>query len=139
MANGKNSNSMFEEFVKWMAALPEEERGLKMEILINLFAPSPSHLDFKRLKGAISRKEKRINELENQLKEQSKPTFEQLCKSICQAPDYSDLRARIVAADLYRQILYRNRLLLRRNHELQADIERLIEKYAHKNNDNDNL
>lgn len=139
MANGENSNSMFEEFVKWMAALPEEERGLKMEILINLFAPSPSHLDFKRLKGAIARKEKRINELENQLKEQSKPTFEQLCKSICQAPDYSDLRARIVAADLYRQILYRNRLLLRRNHELQADIERLIEKYAHKNNDNDNL
>lgn len=139
MANGENSNSMFEEFVKWMAALPEEERGLKMEILINLFAPSPSHLDFKRLKGAIARKEKRINELENQLKEQSKPTFEQLCKSICQAPDYSDLRARIVAADLYRQILYRNRLLLRRNRELQADIERLIEKYAHKNNDNDNL
>lgn len=139
MAKDENSNSMFEEFVKWMAALPEEERGLKMEMLINLFAPSPSHLDFKRLKGAIARKEKRINELENQLKEQSKPTFEQLCKSICQAPDYSDLRARIVAADLYRQILYRNRLLLRRNHELQADIERLIEKYAHKNNDNDNL
>lgn len=139
MANGENSNSMFEEFVKWMAALPEEERGLKMEILINLFAPSPSHLDFKRLKGAIARKEYRIRQLETQLKEQSKPTFEQLCKSICQAPDYSDLRARIVAADLYRQILYRNRLLLRRNHELQADIERLIEKYAHKNNDNDNL
>lgn len=139
MANSENSNTMFEEFVKWMAALPEEEQGLKMEMLINLFAPSPSHLDFKRLKGAIARKEKRINELENQLKEQSMPTFEQLCKSICRAPDYSDLRARIVAADLYRQILYRNRLLLRRNRELQADIERLIEKYAHKNNDNDNL
>lgn len=139
MANSENSNTMFEEFVKWMAALPEEVRGLKMEMLINLFAPSPSHLDFKRLKGAIARKEYRIRQLETQLKEQSKPTFEQLCKSICQAPDYSDLRARIVAADLYRQILYRNRLLLRRNRDLQADIERLIEKYAHKNNDNDNL
>ena len=139
MENDRNLNTEFVAFVQWMAALPEEERGLKMEILINLFAPSPSHLDCKRLKGAIARKEKRINELENQLKEQSKPTFEQLCKSICRAPDYSDLRARIVAADLYRQILYRNRLLLRRNRELQADIERLIEKYAHKNNDNDNL
>ena len=139
MENDRNLNTEFVAFVQWMAALPEEERGLKMEILINLFAPSPSHLDCKRLKGAIARKEKRINELENQLKEQSKPTFEQLCKSICRAPDYSDLRARIVAADLYRQILYRNRLLLRRNRELQAEIERLIEKYAHKNNDNDNL
>lgn len=76
MENDRNLNTEFTAFMQWMAALSEEERGLKMEILINLFAPSPSHLDFKRLKGAIARKEKRINELENQLKEQSKPIFE---------------------------------------------------------------
>ena len=47
---------MLEEFVKWMAALPERERDQKIEILINIFAPSPAHEDFKRLKGALKRK-----------------------------------------------------------------------------------
>ena len=51
---------MLEDFVKWMASLPEFEREQKMEVLMSLFAPSPSHEDFKRLKGALSRKEKRI-------------------------------------------------------------------------------
>lgn len=55
---------MLEEFVKWMAALPEWERDQKMEILINFFAPSPSHEDFHRLKGALKRKEKRVKQLE---------------------------------------------------------------------------
>lgn len=57
---------MFEEFVKWMASLPEEERGIKMETLMNLFAPSPSHEDFKRLKGALKRRENKIRQLEAQ-------------------------------------------------------------------------
>lgn len=55
---------MLEEFVKWMAALPEWERDQKMEILLNLFAPSPAHEDFQRLKGALKRKEKRVKQLE---------------------------------------------------------------------------
>lgn len=55
---------MLEEFVKWMAALPEWERDQKMEILLNLFAPSPTHEDFQRLKGALKRKEKRVKQLE---------------------------------------------------------------------------
>ena len=55
---------MLEEFVKWMAALPEWERDQKMEILLNLFAPSPAHEDFQRLKGALKRKGKRIKQLE---------------------------------------------------------------------------
>ena len=55
---------MLEEFVKWMAQLPELERDQKMDVLINLFAPSPSHEDFKRLKGALKRKEKRVKQLE---------------------------------------------------------------------------
>ena len=55
---------MLEKFVKWMAALPEWERDQKMEILLNLFAPSPAHEDFQRLKGALKRKEKRVKQLE---------------------------------------------------------------------------
>ena len=55
---------MLEEFVKWMAALPEWERDQKMEILINFFTPSPAHEDFQRLKGALKRKEKRVKQLE---------------------------------------------------------------------------
>ncbi|MBP3432325.1 MAG: hypothetical protein IJZ50_00715 [Alistipes sp.] len=55
---------MFEEFVKWMAALPEWERDQKMETLINFFAPNPAHEDFQRLKGALKRKEKRVKQLE---------------------------------------------------------------------------
>ena len=51
---------MLEEFVKWMASQTELERGQKMGILMNLFAPSPSHEDFKRLKGALKRKENRV-------------------------------------------------------------------------------
>ena len=55
---------MLEEFVKWMASLPDWERDQKMEILINFFAPNPSHEDFQRLKGALKRKEKRVRQLE---------------------------------------------------------------------------
>lgn len=44
---------MLEDFAKWMASLPEFEREQKMEVLMSLFAPSPSHEDFKRLKGAL--------------------------------------------------------------------------------------
>ena len=55
---------MFEEFVKWMATLPEWERDQQMEILINFFAPSPAHEDFHGLKGALKRKEKRVKQLE---------------------------------------------------------------------------
>lgn len=55
---------MLEEFVKWMASLPELERDQKIDVLINIFAPSPSHEDFKRLKGALKRKENRVKQLE---------------------------------------------------------------------------
>ena len=55
---------MLEEFVKYMASLSEFEREQKMDILMNLFAPSPSHDDFKRLKGAVKRRDKRIRQLE---------------------------------------------------------------------------
>lgn len=58
---------MLEEFVKWMASLSEMERGQKMDVLINLFAPSPSHEDFKRLKGALKRKENRVKQLESKI------------------------------------------------------------------------
>ena len=44
---------MLEDFVKWMASLPEFEREQKMEVLMSLFAPSQSHEDFKRVKGAL--------------------------------------------------------------------------------------
>ena len=57
---------MLEEFVKWMAALPEWERDQKMEIVSNFFAPSPAHEDFQRLKGALKRKEKRVKQLETE-------------------------------------------------------------------------
>ena len=40
----------------------------KMGILMNLFAPSPSHEDFKRLKGALKRKENRVIQLEAELR-----------------------------------------------------------------------
>ena len=55
---------MLEEFVKWMALLPEWERDQKMDTLISLFAPNPAHEDFQRLKGALKRKEKRVKQLE---------------------------------------------------------------------------
>ena len=61
---------MLEEFVKWMAQLPELERDQKMEVLMNLFATSTSHEDFKRLKGALKRKENRIKQLEAEKKKQ---------------------------------------------------------------------
>ena len=64
MCQNQNNLHMLEEFVKWMAALPEWERDQKMEILLNLFAPSPAHEDFQRLKGALKRKEKRVKQLE---------------------------------------------------------------------------
>lgn len=64
--------TMLEEFVKWMAALPEDERGQKMEILMNIFAPSPSHEDFKRLKGALKRRENRVMQLEAEKKKLQK-------------------------------------------------------------------
>lgn len=74
-----------------------------MDILINLFAPSPSHDDFKRLKGAVKRREKRIRQLETEVRrleeaKTRKPTFEELYKSICRSPNYLDLQRRILAA-----------------------------------------
>lgn len=60
----QNNLHMIEEFVKWMATLPEWERDQKLEILLNLFAPSPAHEDFQRLKGALKRKEKMVKQLE---------------------------------------------------------------------------
>ncbi len=120
--------TMLEEFVKWMASLPEFEREQKMDILINLFAPNPSHEDFKRLKGALKRKEKRILQLEAEKKKTQKPTFEELCASIYSGPDFQNLKKRIVVAYLYRNLAEQNKKLRRKNKELQADIKQLVYK-----------
>ena len=55
--------AMLENFVKWMASLPEFEREHKIDMLINLFAPNPSRADFARLKAALNRKDDRIGQL----------------------------------------------------------------------------
>ena len=64
MSQNQYNIHMLEEFVKWMASLSDWERDQKMEILLNLFAPSPAHEDFQRLKGALKRKGKRVKQLE---------------------------------------------------------------------------
>lgn len=64
---------MLEYFVKLMASLPESKRAIKMDILINLFAPCPSHEDFKRLKAAYKRKEKIIEKLKKKNNKTEKP------------------------------------------------------------------
>lgn len=127
---------MLEEFVKYMALLSEFEREQKMDILMNLFAPSPSHDDFKRLKGAVKRRDKRIRQLEaevSKLEEAKtrKPTFEELYKSICRSPNYLDLQRRILAAQLYRMLANQHMALRRKNKELQSEIERLVYKLHH--------
>ena len=58
-----NTMAMLENFVKWMASLPEFEREHKIDMLINLFAPNPSRADFARLKAALNRKDDRIGQL----------------------------------------------------------------------------
>ena len=118
---------MLEEFVKYMASLSEFEREQKMDVLMNLFAPSPSHDDFKRLKGAVKRRDKRIRQLEaevHKLEEEKtrKPTFEELYKSICRSPNYLDLQRRILAAQLYRTLANQNTTLRRKNKVLQSEI-----------------
>lgn len=120
------------EFIKWLASLPDEERNQHMQTLEDLFAPTPTHADFKRLKGALKRREKRIKQLEEENKKLLKPTFEQLYKSICRSPVYIEIRDRITAAQLYRNLAEHNRDLLRRNRMLQADVENLIYKLHQK-------
>lgn len=127
---------MLEEFVKYMASLSEFEREQKMDVLMNLFAPSPSHDDFKRLKGAVKRRDKRIRQLEaevHKLEEAKtrKPTFEELYKSICRSPNYLDLQRRILAAQLYRTLANQNTTLRRKNKVLQSEIERLVYRLHH--------
>ena len=127
---------MLEEFVKYMASLSEFEREQKMDILMNLFAPSPSHDDFKRLKGAVKRRDKRIRQLEaevHKLEEAKtrKPTFEELYKSICRSPNYLDLQRRILAAQLYRMLANQHMALRRKNKVLQSEIERLVYRLHH--------
>lgn len=119
---------MLTEFIKWMAELTEEQRSQHMQTLEDLFDPTPAHADFKRLKGALKRKERRIKQLEAESKQLQKPTFEQLYKSICRSPEYYEIRERIAAAQLYRNLAKQNRDLLRRNRMLQADVETLIYK-----------
>lgn len=119
---------MLEDFVKWMASLPEFEREQKMEVLMSLFAPSPSHEDFKRLKGALSRKEKRISQLESVIQQKQSNTFDNLFRSICRSADYDDIKRRIVAAKLYKAISKQNAELRRKNKELQRDVSVLISK-----------
>ena len=116
---------MLEEFIKWMAQLPELERDQKMEVLMNLFAPSTSHEDFKRLKGALKRKENRIKQLEAEKKKAMKKNFDEYIKTICQHPDYPEIKSRIVAVHLYRNVVNWNNELSRQNQELQNEVKRL--------------
>lgn len=123
---------MLEEFVKYMASLPESERAIKMDILINLFAPSPSHEDFKRLKAAYKRKEKIIEKLKkNNKTEKLKLTYDNLYNDILKLPCYKELQRRIVAAKLYKSILNQNKTLRSSNKKLRADIETLIYQLHH--------
>lgn len=130
MANGENANSMFEEFVKWMAALPKEERDQKLYILEDLFAPSRTHADFARLKAALARRDAKIKKLIADNKALAKPTFERLYKSICRNPQLQkEISTRIMAADLYRklnnscaQLSYENYLLEHENKQLNEQL-----------------
>ncbi|MBR3794126.1 MAG: hypothetical protein IKK27_09400 [Alistipes sp.] len=117
---------MLEDFVKWLALLPEEERNQKIDTVINLFAPNPSREDFKRLKGALKRKENRVKQLEAEIQRVQKPSLDTLFESICHAPDYPELRKRIVAAQLYRNLSMQNKALIKKNNELESEIYRLI-------------
>lgn len=106
-----------------MASLPESERAIKMNILINLFAPSQSHEDFKRLKAAYKRKEKIIEKLKkNNKTEKPKLTYDNLYNDILKLPCYKELQRRIVAAKLYKSILNQNKILRSSNKKLRADI-----------------
>ena len=124
---------MLEDFVKWMASLPDSERAIKMDILINLFAPSQSHEDFKRLKAAYKRKEKIIKKLKKKNNKTEKPklTYDNLYNDILKLPCYKELQRRIVAAKLYKSILNQNKILRSSNKKLRADIETLIYKLHH--------
>ena len=123
---------MLEEFVKYMTSLPESERAIRMDILINLFAPSPSHEDFKRLKAAYKRKEKIIEKLKkNNKTEKPKLTHDNLYNDILKLPCYKELQRRIVAAKLYKSILNQNKTLRSSNKKLRADIETLIYQLHH--------
>lgn len=124
---------MLEDFVKWMASLPESERAIKMDILINLFAPSPAHEDFKRLKGALKRKEKIIEKLKKKNNKTEKPklTYDNLYNDILKLPCYKELQRRIVAAKLYKSILNQNKILRSSNKKLRSDIETLTYKLHH--------
>lgn len=107
--------TMLENFVKWMASLPEFEREHKIDMLINLFAPNPSRADFARLKAALNRKDNRIGQLEYELKHKKSNTFD-------------DIYSRIVAVTLYKVIAQQNVELRRNNKELLRDvINRFIE------------
>lgn len=114
------------DFIKWMGTLSEEERCQNMQTLQDMFAPSPTHTDFKRLKGALKRSENRVKQLENKLQGLNSSPFEQLYKSLCHSPEYNDIRKRIIAAQLYRNLAKQNRELLRHNRTLQADVAALI-------------
>lgn len=119
---------MIEDFVKWMASLDEFEREQKMDTLINLFAPNPSHEDFKRLKGALKRKEKRIKELENQIPKIKQSAFDDIYTSICRDDDYPKLKKQVISEKLYRNLATANNELQRKNLELQSDITTLLAK-----------
>lgn len=110
---------MIGDFVKWMASLPKFEQEQRMEILMNLFAPSSSHEDFKRLKGALKRRDDRIKQLEDELQRSSQHAFEKLFMNIRQCPDYSNIKRRIVAAKLYKNLAQQNKALLHRNNQLE--------------------
>lgn len=115
-----------------MASLPESERVIKIDILINLFAPSQSHEDFKRLKAAYKRNEKIIEKLKkNNKTEKPKLTYDNLYNDILKLPCYKELQRRIVAAKLYKSILNQNKILCSSNKKLRADIETLIYKLHH--------
>lgn len=129
MANSENSNTMFEEFVKWMAALPKEERDQKLYTLEDLFAPSRTHADFARLKAALARRDAKIKKLIADNKALAKPTFERLYKSICRNPQLQkEISTRIMAAELYRNLYGLCAEFSLENHQLKAENKQLNEQ-----------
>lgn len=119
---------MLKDFIKWLENQPQSERGQIMQTLIDVFAPTPMHSDFMRLKAALARRDKRIRELEAENKKLRTPSLDNLWKAVVNMPDYREIRTRIVGAYLYRNLAEQNKLLRRRNRTLQADVEDLIYK-----------
>ena len=69
-----------------------------------------------------------VEKLKKEKAQKSEPSFGKLYNAILELPCYKELRKRVVAAKLYKDILNQNKMLRSRNKKLQADVENLIYK-----------